>query len=106
MELEVKQKKKWQSRREGASTVTGFLSFLLALIALAGLNVSLLLKSDEFPDFSLIKLPIIGLILGLVGLFTQKRSRLYAAWGIFLCLFLFIFTFLMFGLSWIINPKP
>lgn len=104
MELEVKKKEKGQRSR--ISTVTGFLSFLVGLISLAGLNIALLLDSDEFPDFFLIKLPAIGLILGLAGLITQKRARLYAGWGISICLFIFIFTFMMFGLAWMINPKP
>jgi len=104
MELEMTNKKKTQRKR--MPTITGFLSFLISLIALAGLNVSLLLDSDEFPDFFLIKLPLLGLILGFFGLITQKRSRLYAFWGIVLSLFILVFTFMMFGLAWTINPKP
>ncbi|MFO1443746.1 hypothetical protein KDN24_11090 [Bacillus sp. Bva_UNVM-123] len=104
MELKMTNKNKTKQKR--VPTITGFLSFLITLIALAGLNVSLLLESDEFPDFFLIKLPLIGLILGLFGIVTQKRSRLYAFWGIVLSLFILVFTFMMFGLSWTINPKP
>jgi hypothetical protein len=105
MELEVKSKKK-QYQRKSIPTVTGLLSFIIAIIALSGLNIALIMDYDEFPDFFLIKLPLAGLILGGIGLFTLKRSRLFAFWGIFLCLFLFIFTFMMFGLAWSINPKP
>lgn len=105
MELEVKSNKK-KRQRQRVPTVTGFLSFVTAIIALAGLNIALLMDYDEFPDFFLIKLPLVGLILGGIGLFTQKRSRLFSIWGMFLCLFIFIFTFTMFGLAWSINPKP
>lgn len=100
MELEINKK------RVGITTITGLLSFLVALVSLAGLNIGLLLDSDEFPDFFLVKLPIVGIILGLIGLVTKGHSRLYAIWGIGLCLFIFIFTFMMFGLAWVINPKP
>lgn len=103
MELEIEKKRKWTF---GFSTITGWLSFLTALVALAGLNIALLLDSDEFPDFFLIRLPLIGLALGVLGLITKNRSKLYALWGIGLCLFILIFTFLMVGLAWSINPKP
>lgn len=105
MELEVKSKKK-NRPRERIPTVTGFLSLVTAIIALAGLNIALIMDYDEFPDFFLIKLPLVGLILGGIGLITQKRSRLFSIWGIFLCLFIYVFTFMMFGLAWSINPKP
>ena len=83
----------------------GSLSFIVSLVALAGLNVSLLSKSDDFPYFFIVTLPIIGLALGVLGLFTRK-SKALALWGIGLCLFIFLFTFLMIGLAWSINPKP
>ena len=86
-------------------TLFGSLSFVVSLVALAGLNASLLLKSDEFPSFFLITLPAIGLALGVLGLFTRK-SKATALWGIGLCFFIFLFTFLMFGLAWSINPQP
>ncbi|MFJ7935906.1 hypothetical protein [Sporosarcina sp. NPDC096371] len=85
--------------------ILGSLSFIVSLVALAGLNASLLLKSDEFPYFFLVTLPATGLALGVLGLFTRK-SRASALWGIGLCCFIFLFTFLMFGLAWSINPKP
>ncbi|WP_374721136.1 hypothetical protein [Peribacillus tepidiphilus] len=103
MELGVKKKIK----RDGTlQTWTGFLSFVVGLIALAGLNAALLLETEAFPETVLVQLPLIGLFLGIVGLFTRKRSRLYAWWGIGICVFLFVFTFMMFGLAWSINPKP
>ncbi|WP_313799259.1 hypothetical protein [Cytobacillus sp.] len=105
MELEVKNQKK-QHRSKRIPTVTGFLSFIIAIISLAGLNIALIMDYDAFPDFFLIKLPLAGLILGGIGIFTQKRSRLFSIWGILLCLFIYIFTFMMFGLAWSINPKP
>jgi hypothetical protein len=87
--------------------IFGFLSFLIALIALAGLNVSLLLlKQQGFPSVFLIQLPMVSFFLGIIGLFTQKRSRLFAIWGLSLSVFLFIFTFLMVVLSLGINYKP
>lgn len=103
MELGVKKKIK----RDGTlQTWTGFLSFVIGLIALAGLNAALLLETKAFPETVLVQLPLIGLFLGIVGLFTRKRSRLCAWWGIGICVFLFVFTFMMFGLAWSINPKP
>lgn len=83
----------------------GSLSFIVSLVALAGLNASLLLGADEFPAFFLLRLPSIGLALGVLGLFTRK-SKVSAICGIGLCLFIFLFTFMMFGLAWSINPKP
>ena len=83
----------------------GSLSFIVSLVALAGLNASLLLGSDEFPSFFLLRLPSIGLALGVLGLFTSK-SKVPAFCGIGLCFFIFLFTFLMFGFAWSINPKP
>ncbi|WP_102275399.1 hypothetical protein [Cytobacillus massiliigabonensis] len=105
MELEVKSTKK-KRQKQRIPSVTGFLSFIIAIFSLTGLNIALIMDYDEFPDFFLIKLPLVGLILGGIGLFTQKRSRLFSIWGILICLFIYIFTFLMFGLAWSINPKP
>lgn len=105
MELEMNNENKGKQRK--LSTISGFLSFLIALIALAGVNVALLIDIDEFPDMFLVNLPIVGFFLGLLGLITSKKSRLYAFWGIGISLFILIFTFLMIGLSWVgINPKP
>lgn len=87
--------------------VSGILSFVVALIALAGVNIALLMDIDDFPEMFLINLPIVGFFLGLLGLITSKRSRLHALWGIGISLFILVFTFLMIGLSWVgINPKP
>ncbi|MCC3357809.1 hypothetical protein [Bacillus sp. REN16] len=105
MELEMNNKDKGKQRK--LPTISGFLSFLTALIALAGVNITLLVDIDDFPQMFLVNLPIVGLILGLLGLITTKKSRLYAFWGIGLSLFILVFTFLMIGLSWVgINPKP
>ncbi|KAA0965748.1 hypothetical protein FQ087_05565 [Sporosarcina sp. ANT_H38] len=88
------------------SAIAGLLSFVISLVALAGLNASLLLNSDEFPSFFIVTLPSIGFVLGVFGLFNRKSSSSSAIWGIALCVFIFLFTFLMFGLAWTINPKP
>ena len=105
MELEMSNKDRGKQRK--LPTISGFLSFLIALIALAGVNIALLIEIDDFPKMFLVNLPIVGFFLGLFGLITAKRSRLYAFWGIGISLFLLIFTFLMIGLSWVgINPKP
>jgi len=87
-------------------TISGFLSFLIALIALAGLNVALLIKEKVFPGVFIVQLPILGFFLGVIGLFTRSRSRLYAIWGLSLCIFLLIFTLLMVVSSLSINYKP
>lgn len=105
MELEMNNKNKRKQRK--LPTISGFLSFLIALIALVGVNIALLIDIDDFPEMFLINLPIVGLTLGLLGLITSKRSRLYAFWGIGISSFILVFTFLMIGLSWVgINPKP
>jgi hypothetical protein len=103
MELGVK---KMTKRTRQLPTISGFLSFLIGLIALAGLNGGLILETEAMPEFFIIRLPFLGLILGVIGLFTRKRSKLYAIWGISICIFIYIFIFLMFGLAWSINPKP
>lgn len=102
MELGIK--KKAGGRR--LPTISGFLSFLIALISLAGLNVALLIKNSVFPGVFIIQLPILGFFLGVIGLFTRRRSRLFAIWGLSLCIFLLIFTFLMVISSLSINYKP
>ncbi|MEH7086244.1 hypothetical protein V7139_26460 [Neobacillus drentensis] len=105
MELEMKNKNKGKQKK--LQTISGFLSFLIALLALAGVNIALLMEIDDFPKMFLVDLPIVGFFLGLFGLITSKRSRLYALWGIGISSFILVFTFLMIGLSWVgINPKP
>ncbi|CAH2715942.1 hypothetical protein BACCIP111895_03126 [Neobacillus rhizosphaerae] len=102
MELGIKKKAKHKS----LPTISGFLSFLIALISLAGLNVALLIKEKVFPGIFIYQLPMLSIFLGIIGLFTRKRSRLYAIWGISLSIFLFIFTLLMVVSSLSINYKP
>ncbi|MFK9092677.1 hypothetical protein [Bacillus salipaludis] len=102
MELGIK--KKGGNRR--LPTISGFLSFLIALISLAGLNVALLIKEKVFPGVFIIQLPIVGFFLGLLGLITRSRSRLYAIWGLSLSIFLLLFTLLMVVSSLSINYKP
>jgi hypothetical protein len=102
MELEMNDKNKRK-----LPTISGFLSFLISLIALTGVNIALLMDVPDFPRTFLVELPIVGFFLGLLGLITTKRSRLYAFWGIGISLFILVFTFLMIGISWVgINPKP
>ncbi|MCM3570673.1 hypothetical protein [Neobacillus mesonae] len=102
MELGIK--KKHRSNR--LQTISGFLSFVIGLISLAGLNVALLMKEKVFPGMFIIQLPMLGFVLGMIGLFTRRRSRLHAVWGLSISLFLFIFTFLMIISSLGINYKP
>ncbi|MBO0960489.1 hypothetical protein J1P26_12365 [Neobacillus sp. MM2021_6] len=102
MELGIK--KKGGNRR--LPTISGFLSFLVALLSLAGLNVALLVKNAEFPGIFIVQLPIVGFFLGLAGLVTVRRSRLYAIWGLTLNIFLLVFTLLMMIAALSINPKP
>ncbi|MBU9722806.1 hypothetical protein KS407_15425 [Bacillus alkalicola] len=87
--------------------MTGFLSFLLALIALAIVNISFLTGfNGDGALFSFFYISLLGFFLGIVGLFTKKRSRLFAIWGFFLNLFVVIFPFLMFILAYTINATP
>jgi archaellum biogenesis protein FlaJ (TadC family) len=105
MELEMNNKNKGNLRK--LPVISGFLSFLVALIVLVGVNIALLIDIDDFPKMFLVDLPIVGFFLGLLGLITSKKSRLNALWGIGISLFILVFTFLMIGLSWVgINPKP
>ncbi|ANC77221.1 hypothetical protein ABE65_010565 [Fictibacillus phosphorivorans] len=101
MELEIKKK----SRRK-LQTLTGFISFIIGLQALAVLNIGLLIETMDIPDLFLFQLPFLGVFLGVVGLFTMNRSKQFAWWGIGINLFIPIFIGLMFGLSWTINAKP
>jgi len=101
MELEIKKK-----RKDRIQTFTGFFSFLIGLISLAGYNASTLLMSEVFPKPFLVDLPMIGFFLGVIGLFTRNHSRMHAWWGISINLFLLLFTLTMFMMSWTINPKP
>ncbi len=105
--MELKMSNKNNGKQRKLPTISGFLSFLIALIALAGVNITLLIEVDDFPKTFLVDMPIVGFFLGLLGLITAKRSRLYAFWGIGISLFILIFTVLMIGLTWVgINPKP
>lgn len=104
MELEKDGTDKRNQKR--LPTILGFLSFVVALIALAGVNITLLIETDNFPKMFLINLPIIGFFLGMFGLITSKKIRSYAFLGIGISSFILVFTFLMIGLSWGINPKP
>ncbi|PLS17439.1 hypothetical protein CVD28_12885 [Bacillus sp. M6-12] len=103
MELGVK---KTQRKTGRAQTISGFLSFLTALIALSGVNAALLIKTNVFPNIFLIQFPFIGVFLGIVGLLTRKRSRMFAWWGLGLNTFILIFTFMMFIFAMSINAKP
>ncbi|MFS0613410.1 hypothetical protein [Lederbergia ruris] len=103
MELNVHTKRTYGGRFQ---TISGLLSFLLGLIALAALNAGLILKTEMIPGFFFYQLPLLGLILGIVGLFTRKHSRMYAWWGIALNAFIFVFIAMMFILAWTINAKP
>ncbi|KRG12584.1 hypothetical protein [Lederbergia galactosidilytica] len=93
-------------RHHSFLAVVGLISFLLGLFSLAGLNAGLILKTDIIPGFLFYQLPFLGLFLGLIGLFTGKRSRLYAFWGIALNAFILVFITMMFILAWMINVKP
>lgn len=101
MELEIKKKSKRKLQ-----TLTGFISFIIGLLALAVLNIGLLKETMDIPDLFLFHLPFLGVFLGVVGLFTKNRSKQFAWWGIGINLFIPIFIGLMFGLSWTINAKP
>ncbi|MBT2757930.1 hypothetical protein J7E71_18820 [Mesobacillus foraminis] len=101
MELEIK-----NNRSKKFKTFSGFLSFLLALISLAGLNATLLLKTEGFPDLFLVQLPTLGLFVGGVGLLTKRKKHLYTWCGIGLNTFILLFTLLMILFSLSINYKP
>ncbi|MEZ7794368.1 hypothetical protein [Niallia circulans] len=102
MELVLKR----QRIRSTKNTWTGLVSFLLSLVALIGINLGLIFEVDIFPELVFTQIPFISLILGIIGLFTKKRSRAFAIMGISLSVFIFVFFIMMFGLAWSINPKP
>ncbi|NWN98279.1 MAG: hypothetical protein HLX45_12320 [Bacillus sp. (in: Bacteria)] len=103
MELEIK---KEHFAKIKFQKIAGFLSFLIGLISLAGMNAYLLLEADVLPDFFFNQLPMVGIILGIIGLFTRKSTRLYAWWGLGLNIFIYVFIFLMIVFAWSINAKP
>lgn len=102
MELVLKK----QRIRSTKNTWTGLVSFLLSLVALTGINLGLIFEVDIFPELVFTKIPFISLLLGIIGLFTKRRSRAFAIMGISLSVFIFVFFIMMFGLAWTINPKP
>lgn len=102
--MELVLKKNENSKR--SYTITGLFSFCCAIMALFVLNLYIITKFEHVPDFFVNELPMIGIILGIIGTMTKTRSRKFALWGIALNVFIYLFIFLMFGLSWSINPKP
>ncbi|KAB7672669.1 hypothetical protein [Bacillus sp. B1-b2] len=104
MELVLKKKKR--RVRPSKNSWAGLLSFCFSLVSLVGVNISLIVKVDVFPEFVFFQLPTISIILGLLGLVLKDRANTYAIIGIILSLFIFIFFIMMFGLAWTINPKP
>lgn len=94
-----------QNKKNNLPTITGFLSFLFAILSLIFLNAALILEA-MFNMSSIMLLPLLSFFLGIAGLFTKNRSRLFAFWGLGISLFLFIFFFLMIIMSLSINYKP
>ncbi|MED1864441.1 hypothetical protein P4V41_13325 [Fictibacillus nanhaiensis] len=101
MELEIKKKSKRKLQ-----TLTGFISFIIGLLALTVLNIGLLIETVDIPELFLFPLPFLGVFLGVIGVFTKNRSKQFAWWGIGVNVFIPIFFVLMMGLSWTINAKP
>lgn len=102
MEYEITNKKK----PKRLPTITGFLSFCIALISLTAVNVLILSKSQNDMIGPILMSPLLGFFLGIIGLFTRKHSRLYAVWGLSLNVFLLVFYFVMIIASLGINYKP
>ncbi|WP_313893136.1 hypothetical protein [Psychrobacillus sp.] len=105
MELAFVKGKKNQPFRT-KETVTGTISILLALFALFMINVALIVNSSFMPT-GIIRNCLIGaMIFGLAGLFTNKRNRTFALWGLAISGFITFFFFFMIGFAWSINPMP
>lgn len=107
MELGIlnKESKYTKSKLNLLHEITGWFSFLAGLISLASLNISFILLSYLFLPTIFYVLSIIGIVCGLISLFT-KGSKMNAWWGLGLNLFLFLFTFIMIVVSFNINSHP
>ncbi|MFK3936159.1 hypothetical protein ACI2JA_01430 [Alkalihalobacillus sp. NPDC078783] len=92
------------SKRHRVADVLGFGAFLVAIVNLILINFVVLTSTSGGSTFMFYS-PVYGLVLGMVSLLFKRRRNVFAMWGMFLCLFLIVFTFLMFGLSWTINPR-
>ena len=101
MELEVKRKRYSVSK---ITTVSGLVSFVIGLFILVMVNIGLLTGFNISLDFFTFSL--LGIFLGIFGLFTNRVNRLYAYWGLGLNVFILVFAFLMFLFAWSINAKP
>ncbi|ASA20061.1 hypothetical protein [Paenibacillus donghaensis] len=82
----------------------GLLSFLFGLLSLALLNAALIFRNVPLAQPTALLVP--ELLLGICGLFAPRGRRSYAVWGIAIPLFVSIGMFVLFGLSWTINPRP
>ncbi|WBL16906.1 hypothetical protein [Sutcliffiella sp. NC1] len=101
MELEVKRNR---FRLSNMFTGSGIISFLIGIIILVMVNIGLL--TGFHIAFGSFTLALLGIFLGIFGLFTNRSNRLYAYWGLGLNVFILIFAFLMFVFAWSINAKP
>lgn len=106
MELGFLRKKRENHLTNKKNTITGTISLCLALLAMFLLNIGLVSKTNYFSLDLIFTTTQVSLVFGVIGLITRKNRRTYAIWALSLCLFIFLFSFLMIGLSWMINPKP
>ncbi|GGF73951.1 hypothetical protein GCM10010912_18970 [Paenibacillus albidus] len=80
------------------------LSMLCGLLALALINAALLSRSTQL----LLPTPLVAaeVLFGLTGLAAPRTHRAFAWWGLGIALFIVLFNFVLFGLAWMINPRP
>lgn len=92
------------SKRHRVADFFGFGAFLVAIVNLILINFIILTNTSGSSAFMFYS-PAYGVVFGMMSLLFKRRRNVLAMWGLFLCLFLIVFQFLMFGLSWTINPR-
>ncbi|MEK4386235.1 hypothetical protein MKZ25_10555 [Solibacillus sp. FSL W7-1464] len=83
----------------------GWLSVVMGLISLAILNISLLSEYDLQIETRFSSLVVTSIIIGVISL-VNKKSRSLGFWGLGISMFIIVFVFTIFGLSWTVAPFP
>lgn len=83
----------------------GWLSVVMGLISLAIINISLLSEYDLQVESKFSSWVFISLVVGFISL-VNRKSRSLGLWGLGLSVFIVVFIFTIFGLSWTVAPFP
>lgn len=83
----------------------GWLSVVMGLVSLAIINISLLSEYDLQVESKFSSWVVISSVFGIISL-VNKKSRSLGLWGLAISIFIMVFIFIIFGLSWAANPFP